>query len=141
MAAGLVHQLPAPAHEARRVGEAERARGVMRGELAERVAGGGAHVRREAVARDRPRGGAVREQRGLRVVRERQVVRGPLEAQRRERDAERRVDRLEGLARGGMRVGEVEAHSRLLRPLAGKEEYDVHDVRGAIRTARPSRPT
>ena len=68
--------------------------GVIRGELAERMArGGDARVSPMRVAHDGPHRRAVREQRRLRVVRERQLSAGPSKQSVRERIAERGVRR------------------------------------------------
>ena len=61
---------------------------MIRRELAERVPGRSAHVRAKAVGDRGPDRRSVRQQRRLRVVRERQLVGRPLEAEARERDAE-----------------------------------------------------
>ena len=123
--ARLVHQCAAAAHEARGVGQRQRAGSVVGGELAERVAGGGAHVRLEHVAGHGPGGGAVREERRLRVVREREILGRPAEHEPAERLAERGVDLVERATRGRKGVGEVPGHAGLLRALAGKEQNDV----------------
>ena len=78
---------------------AQRLGGVIRRELAERVAGRRDDARADDVARRRPHRRAVREQRRLRVVRERELVGRPLEAERAERRAERRVGALEDVLR------------------------------------------
>ena len=81
--AALGHQLAAAPHELQRLLEAEGPRRVVRGELAERVAGGGAHARPEPVAHDRPDRGAVRQERRLRVLRRGELGLRALEAERR----------------------------------------------------------
>ncbi len=55
----------------------------------------------------------------------------PLEHQPRQMLAQRFVDFLEGLARGGEGVGELAAHADGLRPLAGEDQRAAHG-RGAI---------
>ena len=57
----LEHELAAATHQPKRIGEGEGARGVIRGEFAERMAGGGANVRAKAVGDRGPHGGAMRE--------------------------------------------------------------------------------
>jgi hypothetical protein len=123
---GAVHQLSAAADEASGARERERARRMIGGELAERVAGGGADAGGKLIARHRPHCGTVGEQRRLRVVGERQLVGRPVETESAQRDAERLVDTLEHLPGCRKGVGEVAAHAGLLGALAGKEEDDVH---------------
>ena len=116
----------------------ERARRVVRRELAERVASRArTHVATDASRDDRPHRGAVREQRRLRVVRERELLRRPLEAEPAERRAERGIGALEHVARRGERVGEVLAHAGLLRALA----RETAARRPWLRSGRPSSPT
>ena len=111
----LVHQLPAPPNESCRGRDVERAGGVIRRELAERMPGRGAHVRRDALAHGRPHRRAMRQQRRLRVVRQRERLGRAVEAERAERLAERARPRAANdVARRGQRVGEVLAHPRLL---------------------------
>ena len=92
---------PALPHEADGVLQRECAGRVIRGQFAERVAGGGAHVRRQPFPRDGPHRRAVCEQRRLRVVRPREFVGGALERERAELRAQRGVGAAPDVARGG----------------------------------------
>ena len=68
--------------------------------------------------------GAHREDRRLRVLGQHQPLVRPLEAQRAERLAERRVRLGERVAADGKRVGERPAHAHFLGALSGKNECD-----------------
>ena len=75
----LLHVAAAPPHDAQRVGERERAGGDVRRVLAEAVAGD--ERRRDAARREQPaRRDADGEDRRLRVLGQRQLILGPLEA-------------------------------------------------------------
>ena len=64
--------------------------------------------------------------RGLRIARRHQLIVGTLEAEPRERNAERRVGLLEDGRGRWESGGEILSHPRLLRSLPGKEQYDIH---------------
>ena len=97
--------------------------------------------RPEAARRDQPLGGdAHRENRGLRVFRQRQLVLGPFEDRAAERLAKRRVGVLEGPAADGKRIGERAAHADLLRSLPGKDERDHWWGTAAAAISRSMRP-
>ena len=78
---GLVHQFTAPAHQAKGVREGQAASRVIRGELAERMPGCRPNLCTESVAGDCPNRRAVRQEGGLRVMGERQLIRRPIETQ------------------------------------------------------------
>ena len=86
---------------------------------------GGGRDGAEPAAHDREHGAGVREDRGLGVVGEGELVLGALPHEAGERDAERVIDGGEGVARGGKPLGEILAHADLLRALA-REEQDRH---------------
>ena len=90
-AAGLEHQLAAPPDQPRRVRRGERARGHVRAVLAEAVPRRRADST-EPLGHDGQHGGAVRENRGLGVVGEGELVLGALPHDAGERHAERLVD-------------------------------------------------
>jgi hypothetical protein len=114
----LEHQLATSPNEPRAVRHIEGAGGVIGGELAERMAGSRPNVRADALSHRRPDGRAVGEQRGLRVMRERERLPGAVEAQGAQRLTEGGIHRGEGLARSRERVYEIPGHSRLLRSLS-----------------------
>ena len=93
---------------------------MVRGEFAERVAGGGAHMRRHFLFRDGPHRRAVREQRGLGVVRVREFVGGALEGEGAEARAKGRIRAVPDVARGWKDLSQVLRHAGLLRALAGE---------------------
>src|SRR4051812_8011092 len=99
---------------------------MVRRELAQRMPGGRDHLRADDIARRRPDGRAMREQRRLRVVGERQLVGRTLETEFAERRTERRVRALEDVFGARKRLDEILAHSGLLRALARKKENDIH---------------
>jgi len=68
----------------------------------------------------------MRQQCGLRVVRARELLRRPLEAERRERRAEGGIDLIQDLPRGRISPGEVLGHAGLLRALSGEQEEELH---------------
>src|SRR5436190_21812068 len=118
----LVHQLAAAAYQLRRVGGGERAGRHVRRVFAERVAGGG-DGGGDLVAHDGEHRRAVREDRRLRIVSEGELVFGACEHQRREGGAERVVDRLEGLARGGKPLRQILAHPDFLCALSRAQPH------------------
>src|SRR5258705_9212960 len=117
---GLVHQLAAAAHELGRVGRLERLGGDVGGVLAQRVS-----CRTDAAGGGSPQGGehggAVRQNRRLRVVRRRELVLGAIKHQLGQRDAEGVVNRLEHIPRGGKPLREILAHPDFLRAPARAE--------------------
>src|SRR5690606_6668652 len=102
----------------------------VRAELAERVPGREAHVldrlRDQPVHRDR-----VHENRGLRVVRRRQLLLRTLPGDAREGDVERVLRLAPQVARGGVALRDVAAHPDELGALAREQE------RYQRRTAEP----
>src|SRR5205085_10336026 len=85
--AALVHQLTASPNDAETSVECERAGGMISGELTERMTGGGPYPRRDPLTGDGPQRGAVREQCGLGVVRECELLGWSVEAESGERCA------------------------------------------------------
>jgi len=77
-------------------------------------------------AEHRDRGG---QDRRLRVPGERQLVLGALEAELRDREAERGVGLLVRALGGLVGVREVAPHADALRALAGKQECRLHRAR------------
>src|SRR5688500_18569690 len=79
----------------------------------------GSDMRCQPVAGDRPHCGAMGEKRGLRIVRQRELVGGTIEAERRESSAvfvsQRGIRRVEHLACRGERLVQVLPHSGFLR--------------------------
>ena len=73
----------------------------------------------------------------LRIVRERELLRGPLEAELAQRHAERRISAVENVAGRGELADDVLAHSWFLRSLSGKQQNNVHSAK----SERSSTPT
>ena len=122
----LLHELAAQVHQADRVGERERAGRDQRRVLAERVARrrrrARAPVARSQHAQRRDAGG---QDRRLRVGGERQLLLGPLEAELRQREAERGVGLVEHRrAPRARRRASARAHADLLRALAREQERE-----------------
>ena len=119
----LLHVATAAADDCQRVGERERPGGHVRRILAEAVPrheGGRESARREQpVGRD-----AHGENRRLRVLRQRELRLGALEADAAERLAERGIGFGKRLAADRERVGERAAHPDFLRSLSRKERGD-----------------
>ena len=87
---------------------------------------------------------ARRQDRGLLDLGPQQLLVRTLEAEPREREAERGVGRVEDVARGRRRLEDVAAHADLLRALPGKEQcehggryssFGLDDVAAAIDAA------
>ena len=136
----LLHVLPAPAHGDERVGERERRGGHERAVLAQAVARD--PVGPDSACHERAqRGDAGGEDGRLRVRRELQLGLGSLEAEPRQREAERCVRLREDLAALGERVSERPPHPDLLRALAREHEREAHALaasgRAVPEAARP----
>ena len=80
----------------------------------------------DAAPDDSPRRRAVRQQRRLSVVGQHELLGRTVEAKLAERETESLVDFLENLAGFRKFIGQLLSHAGLLRPLPGKQQYDVH---------------
>ena len=98
----------------------ERARRHVGAVLAEAVAGGRDVTASSLGPATAQTAARVREDGGLGVLRERELVLRPLPHEPREPDAERRRRRLEDIARGRKPLGQVTAHADLLAPWPGQ---------------------
>ena len=123
---GGLHRLPAQLQQARGVGQAESPGGAERGIFAKAVAGDeialvgqadAAFLLEHAQHRD-----GIGHDRRLGVFGQRQLILWPFAHDRRELLAERVVDFLEHLARGGAGFGEFGTHADFLAALTGKYE-------------------
>ena len=126
----LLHVASAAAHDRDRVAKRERAGGDVRRVLAKAVSGdeGRARCRARQHAARRDAGG---QDRRLRVLGQRQLILGPLEAERAQTTqmaARRRVKAASASSNvgAGLReaLGERLPHADLLRSLSGKDERD-----------------
>jgi hypothetical protein len=126
---GGVHQLTACTHETQGIAERNGASSVIRGELSKRMPRCRADAPLHMGRKHTPHGRTVREQCRLRDIRPCEVIRVVAVHQRREtrdRSRESAIGLLERRARFGERVRKVAGHAGFLRPLAGKNENDVH---------------
>src|SRR5687768_13880917 len=94
------------------------------------MTGCGLRLPLQPVFHDGPDCRAMREQRRLRVMRERERVGRTFEAQLRQRFAECGIGLLKNIRSRRERGGEVLSHPRLLRSLPGEQQDYVHRVRG-----------
>src|SRR5712664_3220699 len=118
--ARLLHQLAAPPDELRRLRRAQRGRGDVRRILPQRVARSGDDTV-HGVAHNGKDGGAMGKNRGLRVLRRRQLVFRSLEHDSGQWDVERFVDRVEYRARRRKPFREIFSHADFLRALSRAE--------------------
>src|SRR6185503_19464611 len=136
---GLLHQLAPAPHQLRRLRRLERAGGDVGGVLAERVPRRADRARRGGATPEcGEHGGAVGEDSRLSVLRCRQLVFGAIEHQLGQRDAERVVDRLEGVARGGKRCRDILAHPDFLRALARAEPDRCYHFTTMLAQVKPA---
>src|ERR1044072_4614060 len=117
---GLLHQLTPPADQFGCRRRLERARRHVGRVLAERMTGGGDGLA-GFLADDREDRGAVREDRGLRVLGGGQLVFRAVEHEARERCADRGVDGVEHGARRRKAVCQILPHADFLRALTGAQ--------------------
>ena len=136
--ARVEHQGPPTADEAHRIGQRQRARGVVGRELAQRVPGCRLHPWSDGLAHDCPHRRAMRKERRLRVVGQGQFFGRSLKGDAGERRAECGIGRSPHAARFRVRVDEVLGHAGLLGALAGKEQQVVSHARA--RSERSTNP-
>src|SRR6185503_14023457 len=117
----LLHVSTAVADSANRVGEAERPRGHLSGVFAKAVSGDECRLN-PLFVQHAPGSNGNRENRGLSILRQTQLVFGTFKAKLRQFHSQSFIGLYEGLSRDRKAVGKIFAHTDGLRTLAGKEK-------------------
>ncbi len=122
---GLLHELPALAHDDRGIGRGKPADTDDGPVLAEGVAGHEIAADCAEVFQHGVNGGGDGQDGGLRVLGQLELVLGTFEAELGDREAERIIDLPEDAPRDRVGLEDVLPHAGVLAPLAGKDECGV----------------
>ncbi len=132
----LVHELAPAADGAHRIVEGEGPRDHVGAELAQRVSRGHAGLAPQPLGHDRVHGDGVREDRGLGVVRGRQLVLRTLPHDPGKVDVECRIRALENLPGHRERPGQIASHAHVLGPLPREEDpYHLSTAEAHVKPA------
>ncbi len=138
---GGVHQFSAQAHGEHGLGEIERARRDVSGELPQGVPRGHAHLAEAALDDPAYRSG-MDEHRRLGVFREYEVLLGPLPSEFGDREPQDVVRLFEHTGGLGISIRQGTAHPHVLGALSREKKCEAHDQGQLIPTSeQPWRPT